>query len=331
MEEQLMLPGDERQQGCDNPSEEAAPLELPAHPAPFGGVELTRDDELWPQMVNDMRRVPSRLFVLGDALTLAEPCVAIVGTRRPTPYGEAVASMAGRICAEMGLTVVSGGAMGSDAIAARAALDAGGRTVVVPGCGPDVVYPKSSQDVYRRAVEQGGCIVSLEGWGMPPTRFTFPKRNVLIAALARVVVVGEAGLPSGTMSTAEAAMAMNRTLMSAPGSIFSVNSKGSNSLIVDGATPIIDEMGFEQALSIEYGVLRRLGMRRVPDRGRLLSALIANPLRIDELSTRLDLQLPILMGIITKYEMQGLVCRLPDGRYSPTTKALLVREESLDA
>ena len=143
--------------------------------------EISPDDEEFPQSLHDLEPVPEVLYGRGDPKVLQGPCLSVIGARRATPYGIAVAEMAGRVAAESGIVVVSGGAMGCDCAAGRAALEAGGRTVVVSGCGADMVYPASSADVYAGAVAAGGAVISLERWGSPPRRYAFPKRNAIIA------------------------------------------------------------------------------------------------------------------------------------------------------
>lgn len=297
----------------------------PARPAPAGGLEIERGSAAWPAALEDLASPPERLYCLGDPSALLGPCVSIVGARRPTPYGVAIAEFAGRIAAECGVTVVSGGAIGCDATAERAALAAGGRTVLVAGAAADVTYPRRSSDVFEAARAGRGCVVSLMPWGYEPLPFVFPQRNPVIAALSAATIVCEAGLPSGTLSTAEAAAEMGRTLLAIPGSIFSPQSRGCNRLICDGAQPVTDEAELEGALCSIYGALRKETLAGTPDRGRLLSALVANPLRVEELSARLDLALPRVMRMVTAYEVRGLVCRLPDGRISATRQALLMR------
>lgn len=248
----------------------------------------------------------------------------MVGARRATPYGIAVAEMAGRVAAECDVVVVSGGAMGCDHAAARAALDAGGRTIVISGCGADVVYPASSTDIYRDAVARGGAVISTERWGTGPRRYAFPKRNTLIAALSQCLLVVEAGAKSGTMTTADAAVELERTIYAIPGSIFSPNSSGTNRLIVEGARVIPDEPSLELVISLDYGIARfsRQETRGEPQ-GRVMSALVASPSRPDELAERLNEDILTLLRTLTDYELRGIVAKLPDGRYSPTREYFL--------
>ena len=287
------------------------------------GWELTPYEEGYPEGLRDLAAELPVLYGIGDMSVLGGPCISIIGARRATPYGEAAAEMAGRVAAECGIVVVSGGAMGCDHAASRAALDAGGKTVIVSGCGADQIYPRSSTDIFREAANGGGAVVSIEPWGKPPSRYAFPKRNHIIAALSTSLFVTEAGQRSGTMGTAEAAREMGRTIFGIPGSIFSPTSSGTNRLIADGATVICDECDLELAISLHYGVSRLIVEGERPAMGDVLSALIAQPMRPQELSERLNRELLKLFRTLADYESKGLVVRLPDGRYSASRKALL--------
>ncbi len=284
--------------------------------------ELRPEDEAYPSPIReeDGVRAPV-LYVVGDPEVLEGPKVSVIGARRATPYGIAVSEMSGRIAGECGITVVSGGAMGCDHAASRAAIDAGGRTVIVSGCGADRIYPRSSTDIFRDAVRCGGAIVSLEPWGTPPAKYTFPKRNVIIAALSPVLLVAEAGERSGTMGTVDAALEMGRTIYAAPGSIFSPYSQGTNRLIRDGAFPITSESDLEARLSLDYGVLRVVAQGTSRQVGEVVSALRASPMRPDELAPRLGQTVLTLLKTLTDYETRGIVEHLPDGRYSLTSRA----------
>lgn len=295
--------------------------------APAKGWVIERGEDGWPSAMEELARPPERLFGLGDPAVLLGPCVSIVGARRATPYGLAIAEMASRISVECGITVVSGGAMGCDHAAGSAALKAGGATVVVSGCGADVVYPSTSRDVYEGAVASGGAVISVEPWGSGPKRWSFPRRNELIAALSRVLVVTEAGRRSGTMYTAEAAVELGRVVYAIPGSIFSPNSSGTNRLLSEGARVIADETELSMAISLDYGVMRlgQKGGERAA--GPVLSALVASPARPDELAERLNESVLTIMRTLTDHEARGLVERLPDGRYSPTQSFFLGQNE----
>lgn len=287
-----------------------------------GTWELTPEDELFPSTLKDNPHAEvERLYGRGDPAALSQRSVAVIGARRATPYGIAIARMAGRIAGESGIMVVSGGAMGCDHAASRAALDAGGKTVIVSGCGIDRIYPRTSEDIFRETVARGGAVVTLEPAGTPPLPYNFPKRNVIIASLCEALLVTEAGDRSGTMSTADAALEMDKTIYAVPGSIFSPTSQATNRLICEGAHPICSEADLETRLTLDFGVVRIVAEGVPRDLGEVLSALLAMPARPDELATRLGVPTLGLLQDLTEYETRGLVERLPDGRYSLTADA----------
>lgn len=291
--------------------------------------DLERGCESWPASLEDLECPPDELHGIGDPEVLAKKCISIIGARRATPYGLAVARMAGRVAAECGIVVVSGGAMGCDAAAARGALDAGGLTVVVAGTGADRVYPSTSADVFARAPTQG-AVVSLEPWGQTARRFAFPKRNQVIAALSQSVVICEAGLRSGTFSTAMAANQLGRDLYAVPGGIFSPESMGANQLVAEGAYVIASEIDLEQRISLDYGILRMIREGTPAPEGRILSALIAQPIRPDDLARYLEANVLDVLKALADFEAHGMVTRLPDGRYSLTQEAYLARDRMMD-
>lgn len=285
--------------------------------------EIAQGEEGYPDVFEELPSPPERLYGMGDIQVLASPSLAVVGARRATPYGLSIAEMAARVAAECGVCVVSGGAMGCDHAASAAALRAGGATVIVSGCGADVVYPETSRDVFQGAISSGGAVISEQRWGLGPRRWAFPRRNALIAALSQVLVVTEAGIRSGTMSTAEVAAELGRTVYAIPGSIFSPNSAGTNRLIGEGARVIADEQSLALSISLDFGVARFLDREGRVGMGPVMSALMASPARPDELATRLGESVLTILKTLTEFESQRVVERLPDGRYSPTKEYLL--------
>lgn len=292
------------------------------------GREIARGDAEYPTSLLDLHDAPSRLYVRGDPTVLRAPCLSVVGARRSTPYGRAIAEMAGRIAAEAGIVVVSGGARGCDQAAGRAALDAGGKHVMVLGTGADVLYPASSKDIEQRLLCGGGCIVSVEPWGTPVQRWAFPKRNRIIAALSAALLVAEAGMPSGTFSTAEAANELGREVFSVPGSMFAPECKGSNYLIANGATCIADEESLEVAISRVYGTLRFMrgntrGLEGLAQEDRaIVDALVADSMRPDDLAISLGRDALWCLKRLSALEVAGVVEPLLDGRYALTCGAL---------
>lgn len=287
------------------------------------GWVIERGEDGYPAALEGLERPPEAIFGRGDPEAIQVPAIAVVGSRRATPYGLAVAEMAGRVTALCGAAVVSGGAMGCDHAAAQGALLVGGTSVIVAGTGADVVYPTVSADVFSKTVEHGGAVISAEPWGQGPRRWAFRKRNSLIAALGCVLVVTEAAAHSGTASTAEAAIELGRTVYGIPGSIFSPNSQGTNQLLAEGACIIYSEQDLATMLASELGSLCPVQVEAAAEVGAVMAALVASPLRPDELAARLGGEVLTTLRTLTDYEAQGIVERLPDGRYSPSRTWLL--------
>lgn len=284
--------------------------------------EIARGEKDYPRALEDLgESAPKVLYGVGDRECLNMPCISIIGARKATPYGQEVAEMAARVAVECDLVVVSGGAMGCDHAASRSAIDSGGRTIIVSGAGADVVYPDTSRDIFHDAVRKGGAVISISPWKSHPQRFTFVRRNAIIAAMSRSLFVTEAGLKSGTMSTAEVANQLGRNIYAIPGSIFSPNSQGTNSLIATGASIIASEMDLQTQISLDYDTLRMVVENHYEGNSAVISALIASPMRADELSERLGQALLTTMTTLSEYETQGLVVHLLDGRYSVTQAA----------
>lgn len=280
--------------------------------------EITTEDEDYPQELLLLNHPPEVLYGMGDRSVLRMPCLSIIGARKATPYGMAIAEMSGRCAADNNIVVVSGGALGCDYMAGMAALNAGGKTIVVAGCGADVTYPTTSNELFEAARGGQGAVISLDKWNTPPRRYAFPRRNAVIAALGKVLLVTEAGLCSGTMSTAEFANSLGKTIYAIPGSIFSPTSAGTNRLISEGAQIIPDETSLSIAISLDFDCLVLEHMKHDKKLTPLLSALIASPSRPEELAWRLSENVLTVLNSLTEYEARGMVKRLPDGRYTPS-------------
>ena len=302
----------------DNHLQES-PLSQPS----YGRFDLSPSDDDYPEALRDLPSPPEVVHGIGDASILHEQCLGVIGARRATPYGMAAAQMAGTIAAASGVPVVSGGAMGCDSCAEYAAINRGGKTILVAGTGANVPYPRTSEELFRRAWAGEGVVISLSPWNQTARPFAFRRRNDIIAALSHALMVVEAGIPSGTFSTANTALDLGRIIYAVPGSIFSPQSRGTNSLIEQGAGIIVDEMGLEERVALDFGRLRSMSRHEDLVLSRVLEALVASPSRADELSCRLDRDPVELARELSEYEMSGLVKRLPDGRYAASQKLLL--------
>lgn len=201
----------------------------------YGVKIVTPADEGYPARLRGVPGAPLALYVKGDVAALSKPMVAIVGTRRATPYGHAVAHRLAADLASAGWCVVSGLALGIDADGHRGALDAKGLTVGVIGSGLDRFYPERNRDLAREIVAKGGAVASQFPFGRPADEQTFPIRNHVVAALAQGVVAVECPQKSGTLITTGIAGDLGRPVMAVPGQVDSHMSAGCLDLIRNGA------------------------------------------------------------------------------------------------
>jgi DNA processing protein len=249
------------------------------------------------------------------------PRVAIVGSRRPSPYGEAVAEQLANDLARAHVIVVSGLAMGIDAAAHRGALNSGGITVAVMGTGVDIVYPAAHSRLAAEILAAGGALVSQFPNGTIPRRQNFPARNWTMAAISDVVVVVEAAEGSGALITADAALHLHKEVMAVPGSIFSPLSVGTHGLLRDGAGLVQNARDVLAVIGLTREVLddpllppERLGFALPPERDAMLAHL-SDVLALSAADIARKLQLPVseVLGRLTALELDGAVRRQEAG------------------
>ena len=282
--------------------------------------------DAYPEMLLEIRDPPEKLFVIGNCAAL-EPGLAIIGARKATPYGRSCATRFARIAAEKGICIVSGGARGCDSEAHKAALEAKGTTVVVLGGGCDQLYPRENAGLFQRVIDSGGAVVSEHDWDVAPRGYMFRMRNRLIAGLSRAVLIVEAGLPSGTFSTADEALESAREVLAVPGAITSASSQGANRLIRQGATPIVDDESFEDALFSIFGMLKRPASAADVEKDDLLddpliAAIRAQPTSFDALYGvactlyGAEEAAALMMEKIVEAEARGIIARQADGKWA---------------
>jgi DNA processing protein len=247
--------------------------------------------------------------------------VAIVGSRRPSPYGEAVAEQLAMELALAEVVVFSGLALGIDSAAHRGALNAGGVTVAVMGTGVDIIYPAANSRLADDIIAAGGALISQFPDGTMPRRHHFPARNYTMAALSDVVVVVEASEGSGALITAEAALDLHKEVMAVPGSIFSPLSVGTHALIRDGAGLVQNARDVLAVLDVTREVLddplqapEGLGFALPRERDGILSHL-SDVLALSAAEIARKLQLPIaeVLSRLTALELDGAVRRHEGG------------------
>jgi DNA processing protein len=278
-------------------------------------------DAEWPPQLSEIETLgpPHELFVTGARLEPEATAVAVVGTRRPTGAGLEAARAIARGFAEAGWVVVSGLAVGIDAAAHRAALDAGGRTIAVLGCGLDVRYPASNACL-RAQIARRGTLVSEYPPGTPPRKHHFPLRNRIIAGLVVGVVVVEGALTSGALVTARLALDADRNVYAVPGSIWNPMARGPNELIRTARAALVTEAGhvFEDlAPRLAWAPTTADDLVAPPTvsehEAALLNALDDVPLSIDVLVDATALRPGCVAAALAQLEVRALVTRSHGG------------------
>jgi DNA processing protein len=301
---------------------------------------VTLGDAGYPASLLEMTDPPLMLYVLGAAdydLTQLGHSIAVVGSRNPTPQGATNARSFARALGEVGLPVVSGLALGVDGAAHQGALDAAGNTprlatVAVVGTGLDRVYPARHRDLAHRITLQG-LIVSELPLGTPPLTQNFPKRNRLIAGLARGTLVVEAALQSGSLITARLTSEQGKEVFAIPGSIHSPQSRGCHALIRQGAklvesvSDILEELpplqarAAPSAAAVSHGDGNSGGHVDDTSEDPLLDALGFDPVSLDALSARTGWSAAALQAKMLELELDGQIARLPGGLFQRTATA----------
>ncbi len=287
---------------------------------------LTILDPDYPARLKTIHDPPPLLSVSGMLSKEDHHAVAIVGTRHATPAGRVITEQLSRGLAEAGVTVVSGLARGIDGAAHRSALEAGGRTMAVLGCGIDRTYPPEHQAL-RKKIDEQGAVLSELPLGAYPHAYHFPKRNRIISGLSLGVVVVEAAPKSGSLITARLAAEQGREVFAVPGSIQSEQSRGTNGLIKQGAKlvetveDILDELASQCEPSFQAQMqVRRAALAHPVQSGRLLleqdeatlyAALSAEPVHIDELIAKTGLPAASVSGLLLSLELKGAIRQLP--------------------
>lgn len=301
--------------------EQAEEVKNPLTPDALEVVDAVRDsvitiaDDDYPPLLREIADPPLVLHVRGDRSLLATLSVAIVGSRRATPYGINAAQHLARGLASAGVTIVSGLAAGVDTAAHEAALDAGCPTIGVLGTGIDVVYPRGHARLFRRMIENGAIVTELPP-GTPPRRENFPVRNRIISGLAKGTVIVEATSRSGSLITARLAAEQDREVFAVPGSIFSEKSEGTHRLIQYGAKLVHDA---DDVLEELDGSLRAAAVPHAPPDGPLAEVLAVltreESAHVDAVAARLKRTSAQVAESLLQLELDGWIRAMPGGRY----------------
>lgn len=279
------------------------------------GIRLvTWNDESYPARLRYLDKMPYGLYVRGRLPSENRPTAAIVGARRCTPYGEELAIVHAENLAYAGVQIISGMAKGIDSIAQRAAIEAGGESYAVLGCGVDVCYPKDNRGLYEDLQKHGG-IISEHPPGTAPLREYFPVRNRIISGLADMILVMEAKEKSGSLITAEFALDQGKSIYALPGPVTSELSKGCNRLISQGAEPLLST---EHVLEKERLILLKNHTKLSPGQGKnekvletpekLVYATVGLfPKSLDTLQAECKMKRSELMRTLVSLEMKGYI------------------------
>ena len=280
-------------------------------------------DPGYPRLLSEIYEYPPVLYVKGEILPEDERSVTVVGTRKTTAYGREVALQIAGDLASSGVTIVSGLARGIDAIAHRAALEAGARTLAVLANGLDMVYPPEHASMAQE-ICQRGALISEHPPGIRPEAKNFPRRNRILSGLTPGTVVVEAGEGSGALWTARHALDQDREVMAVPGNILSPSSREANRLIQDGAkmvlhyTDILEELNFT-AVGQQMELLPVL-----PQDGqesKLMAWITYDPVHIDEIQRASGLPVAMISSSLAMMEIKGLVKQVGGMNYIRTRMA----------
>lgn len=275
---------------------------------------ISIDSKEYPSRLKEIFDPPYILYVKGR-LEEKLKNIAVVGSRKCTQYGRLVSRKISQLLCEYNIGIISGMARGIDTEAHLGALDGSGFTCAVLGCGCDIVYPPENKKL-KDEIERKGAIISEYPPGTQPISYNFPARNRIISGISDGVLIVEAGNKSGALITVSYALEQGKDVFAVPGSIFSSVSKGTNSLIKDGAKPVTDISDILSELGIDYQI--KYQESKIPQlniREKLVMEVVNDaPIYIDDLFKKVSLKINEINSVLTSLEIKGLIKILP-GKY----------------
>jgi DNA processing protein len=278
---------------------------------------LTWQEDDYPQRLRNIPASPPVLYLNGELGPEDRWSVGVVGTRKITQYGRQVTEEICGTLASQGITIVSGLARGVDTIAHKAALEAGGRTLAILGCGVDRIYPAENHALAHQIVKNGAMISDYVP-GTPPDGANFPPRNRIISGLTMATIVIEAGERSGALITARNAIEQGKDVFAVPGPIYAPMSKGPNRLIQEGAFPLLSAKDVLDVLDLEMIEQKQEVQTVLPADAfevTLYEALKYEPLHIDEIKNKVNMPINKVSATLTMMELKGLVKQVGKMRY----------------
>lgn len=277
---------------------------------------LSIEDDAYPRLLKESSDPPPFLSYRGDLSVLDHPCVAIVGTREMSAYGERIAEWLTPPLVRGGCTTVSGLAFGIDAVIAQTTLDEGGRTVAVLGSGLGAVSPKTNERLAELIVAKGGLVLSEYPFTETAQPFMFPARNRIVAGLCLATVVVEAPAESGALITARMALEENRDVFACPGPLFNESFEGNHRLIAQGQAQLLrspDDVLTTIGVVVPPASAPRAFTPASPDEGVIYALLTSIPTSMDALMERTGKSAGELAGTLTMLELGGAVAKVGAG------------------
>ncbi|PJE69422.1 MAG: DNA-protecting protein DprA [Candidatus Staskawiczbacteria bacterium CG10_big_fil_rev_8_21_14_0_10_38_10] len=274
--------------------------------------KISISDKNYPKLLRKISDPPKILYFRGE-IKPDELCFGIVGTRRNSSYGKQVALEVAKDLVESGLTIVSGLAPGIDTFAHQACVERQKRTIAILGTGldPKSIYPQSNLDLSKRIIETGGCLISEYPPGTPGSKFSFPRRNRIIAGLSMGILVVEAKEKSGSLITADYAFKEKRKVFAVPGQIYSSNSKGPHKLINKGAKLIEDARDILKELNLpQLSIIGSFAEGKTDEEKIILEVLKEGALYIDKIIEGTKLSASLVSKTLALMEVSGRVKNL---------------------
>lgn len=282
--------------------------------------KITIDNENYPELLKEIPDPPKTLYYQGKLPQDNEICLAVVGTRRCSPYGkQATLEIAGALN-EAGIVIVSGLAPGIDTLSHQTAVERKKRTIAVLGSGLDKksIYPQENLKLAKRILELDGCLISEYSPGTPASKFTFPQRNRLISGLSQAVLVIESKNKGGSLITANFAFSQKRKVFALPGSIYSLNSQGTHQLIKKGAKLV--ENANDVLIELDLTDLTLPGKKEIMgesfEENLILRSLEEEPLHLDKIIEKTKLEPNVAASTLTVLEIKEKVRNLGGNTYS---------------
>ncbi len=276
-----------------------------------GVVFIAQCDKEYPQSLKELPNPPIGIFAKGNrGLLTQEDILAVVGSRKTTQYGREVTASLTSVVAEQGVVIISGLALGIDAIAHSSSLDSEGRTIAVLGCGVDCCYPQENYNLYKKILSSGGLIISEYGLSVPPSKGSFLARNRIIAALVKGVLIAEATEDSGSLVTAEWGKKLGKEIFAVPGPITSQNSYGTLGLIQKGAILIRGSEDILKAYRSEDARSTRQQRQILPNLSvneKKIYELLIEERDIEELKYETGFSIILINSLLSEMELNGYI------------------------